>query len=57
MLGEDKCSALDIQEYITSMEGGHEHTAILFNAIIFSSGPQTLMFSMENPNRFVVRLQ
>lgn len=41
MLGEGKCSALGIQGYITSVEAGLEHTNILFNAIIFSSGPQT----------------
>lgn len=57
MLGENKCSALDILGYITSVKAGHEHTAILFKAIIFSSGPQTLMFLMKNQNRFAVRLQ
>lgn len=57
MVGEDTCSDLDIQGYITCVKAGHEHTAILFNAIISGSGLQTLMFSMENQNRFVVRLQ
>lgn len=57
MLGEDKSNALDILGYITSVEAGLEHTDVLFKAIIFSSGPQKLMFSMENQNRFVVRLQ
>lgn len=41
MLGEGKCSALGIQGYITSVEAGLEHINILFNANIFSSGPQT----------------